>query len=211
MKLRAMVCACAVFFAVLSAPAIRAEEPQAAHGAPAAHASESHEEAASIFAGGIGNAIVTLIIFGIVVYVLGTRAWPPLLKSINDREAMIRKSIEDARRQSEESQKLLAQYQTQLDRARTEATAIVEEGRRDAEAVRRKIQDDARKESDEMVARARREIQLATDSAIKELYDKTADLAVQVAGGIIRKELKADDHRGLVKESLDRMAQATRN
>ena len=34
-----------------------------------------------------------------------------------------------------------------------------------------------------MIARARREIALATDNAIKELYDRTAELAVQVAGG----------------------------
>lgn len=206
--------------AALAVPALAQETahpPAAEHATGAAnpagtaeHAGGGHEKA-TVFAGGIGNALVTLVIFGIVVYVLGTRAWPPLLAALNEREKTIRSSIENARREREESAKLLAQYQVQLDKARQEATAIVEEGRRDAEVVRRKLNDDARREADETIARAKREIQLATDAAIKELYDKTADLAVQVAGGIIRKELKADDHRALVKESLERMGQASRN
>ena len=175
------------------------------------HAAGEHGEKGTVFAGGLGNAIVTLIIFGIVVYVLGTKAWPPLLAALNEREKSIRSSLENARREREESSKLFAQYQAQLDRARQEATAIVEEGRRDAEVVHRKIQDDARREAEETLARARREIQLATETAIRELYDRTADLAVQVAGGIIRKELKADDHRALVQESLERMGQSSRN
>lgn len=162
-------------------------------------------EGPSIFHGGIGNTIITLIIFGIVVYVLGAKAWPQLLKTLEEREQLIRGAMETARREREESEKLLAEYRRQIDRAREEATAIVEEGRRDADAVRRRIQEEARREADEMIARARREIRLAADDAIKELYDRTAELAVQVASGIIRKELRPEDHRALVAESLNRM------
>lgn len=204
--------------ASLAAPALAQEtahKPAAEPAATAEHSAEAahgeHGEKGNVFAGGIGNAIVTLIIFGIVVFVLGTKAWPPLLASIHEREKTIRTSIENARREREESAKLLAQYQAQLEKSHAEAAAIIDEGRRDAEVLRRRIQDEARKEADDMVARAKREIQLAADTAVRELYDKTADLAVQVAGGIIRKELKADDHRALVKESLDRMGQSSRN
>jgi F-type H+-transporting ATPase subunit b len=188
----------------VSATRLAAEEPHA----PAAttHASDAHEgEKSSVFAGGIGNAIISLIIFGIVISVLGTKAWPPLLRVLHEREQSIHTALENAKREREAAEKLLAEYKRQIDQARVEATSIVDEGRRDADAVRRRIQDEARRESDEMVARARREIQLATDSAIKDLYDRTAELAVQVAGGIIRKELRADDHRALVTESLERM------
>jgi F-type H+-transporting ATPase subunit b len=175
--------------------------------APAvAEATGAHgEEKSSVFAGGIGNAILTLIIFGIVLYILGKKAWPPLLKVLHEREQAIHTALANAKREREQAEALLAQYKHQIDEARKEATAIVEEGRRDAAEVRRRMQDEARKESDEMIDRARREIKLATDVAIKDLHDQTADLAVQVAAGIIRKELKADDHRELVTESLARM------
>jgi len=202
--------ACLVGFASAEEP----PKPADGHAAPAAgHADASHDghgEKGNIFDGGIGNVVWTTLIFGVVVAVLGSKAWPQVLKALRDREDSIRVSLENAKREREESQKLLAQYQRQIDEARKEATAIVEEGRRDAAETRRRLQDEARKESDEMLARAKREIQLASDTAIKELYDKTADLAVNVAGGIVRKELNADDHRRLVSESLERM-KAARN
>jgi hypothetical protein len=101
---------------------------------PAAHAAGAHaeEHKSSIFDGGIGNSIVTLAIFGIVLYVLGKYAWPPLIKVLNDREYAIRTSLENAAKERKEAEKLLAQYKEQIDKARVEATAIVDEGRRGA-------------------------------------------------------------------------------
>jgi F-type H+-transporting ATPase subunit b len=171
-------------------------------------AAEAQEQEPSIFAGNLGNVIVTLIIFGLVITVLGKLAWRPLLTVLNERERSIRESLETARRERQAAEEVLARYQTQLEKAREEAGAIVEEGRRDGEAVRRRIHDEARGQANEIIERARREIRLATDAALKELYDHTADLAVKLAGGIIRKELSAEDHRRLVAESLDRMRAA---
>ncbi|MCH8807606.1 MAG: F0F1 ATP synthase subunit B [Planctomycetes bacterium] len=170
--------------------------------APALAASEGEP---NIFAGGIGNAIVTLIIFGSVVLILKKFAWGPTLDVLQKREAAIRDSLETARQEREAAEKLLVQYQAQIDKAREEATAVIEKGKRDAEVVRRRMQEDARKETDEMLARARREITLAKDTAVKELYDQTAALAVQVAGGIVKRTLSAEDHKDLVAESLERM------
>lgn len=170
--------------------------------APALAASEGEP---NIFAGGIGNAIVTLIIFGSVVLILKKFAWGPTLDVLQKREAAIRDSLETARQEREAAEKLLAQYQAQIDKAREEATAVIEKGKRDAEVVRRRMQEEARKETDEMLARARREITLAKDTAVKELYDQTAALAVQVAGGIVKRTLSAEDHKDLVAESLERM------
>lgn len=168
------------------------------------------EGGSDIFSGNIGNMIWTTIIFAIVLVILGKYAWPAIVKALADREHAIRTSLENARKERIEAEKLLAQYKEQIDKARVEATAIVEEGRRDAEEVRRRSVGEAKREADEMLARAKREIQLASDAAIKDLYDRTADLAVQVAAGIVRKELRADDHRALVTESLERM-KAARN
>lgn len=160
----------------------------------------------SIFAGTIGNAIVTLIIFALVITILGRLAWAPMLKLLNDRERRIRESLENAKREREEAEQLLADYRAQLDKAKSEAGGIIEQGRRDAEEVRRRIQDEARGEADQMIARAKREIELATESAKSEVYDLAADLAVGVASRVIEKELSADDHRALISESLKRIA-----
>lgn len=169
------------------------------------HGDAAHEAKPPLLQFDPGAAIWTIIVFVLLLILLRATAWKPILRVLNDREAFIRESIEHAKREREASEKLLAEYKAQLDQARSEATAIVDEGRRDAEVVRKRLQDEARAEADALLQRARREIGLARDTAIKELYDKTAELAVQVAGQVISKELSADDHRRLVDESLAQM------
>jgi len=159
----------------------------------------------NIFNADIGNLIFTLIVFGLVVLLLGKFAWKPLLTVLNEREKTIRDSLEAARQQREQAEQLMAEHRRQLDQARQEASEIVAEGRRDAEVVRQKIQEQARREGAEIIARARREIKLATETAIKELYDQTAELSVRIAASIIRKQLTPEDHRQLIAESLQEM------
>ena len=183
----------------LAAPGWAADAPSE-HEPAAGHGGQSN-----IFAGDLGNVIWTTLVFGIVVVILGRKAWPPLIQALNERENFIRQSQEQAKKLKEDADKLLADYKAQLDRARLEASAIVDEGRRDAEVVRKQIQEQARKESDEMVARAKREIKLATDAAITELYDRASNVAIDLAGGLIRKSLNTDEHRRLAKEALEQI------
>lgn len=171
----------------------------------AAPALAAEGEKSDIFAGGIGNAIITLLVFGTVVFLLGKYAWPPLMRVLAEREQTIRESLEDARREREEAERVLEKYTRQIEQARVEASRIVDQGRRNAEEVARRVQDQAREEAAQMAARAKREIELATDAAKKEVYDLTAELAVDVAARIIRKKLNPQDHAELVEESLARM------
>ena len=98
--------------------------------------------------------------------------------------------------------KLLQKHQQQLDQARQEATAIVDEGRRDAEVLRRKLLEDAKTESDAMLERAKREINVARDTAVKDLYTLSGDLATELASRIIHKEIDAQVHEDLINESI---------
>lgn len=197
--------------AVASAQHEPNQEAAAHEPAAAAHGDAGHGEAAgahgepNILSGDLGNIFFTALIFLIVVAVLGKFAWKPVLSVLQEREKTIRESLEHAKRERVEAEVLLAKYTKQIEAARTEASKIVDAGRRNAEEVARKVQDDARKEAGEMVNRALREIQLATDTAKEEVYDLAAELAVDVAGRIIRKKLSPEDHQELVRESLERM------
>jgi F-type H+-transporting ATPase subunit b len=159
----------------------------------------------TIFEGTIGNFLITLIIFGLVIFVLGKFAWPHLMRVLAEREQTIRESLEDAKREREEAEVLLEKYRQQIEQARVEASKIVDAGRRNGEVVGRRVQEEARREAAQMVERAKREIQLAADAAKKDVYDLSAELAVDVARRIIRKELSPEDHKDLVAESLERM------
>ncbi len=165
----------------------------------------------NIFAGDLGNVVWTLVIFGLVLWVLGRYAWGPLLEGLQKRERFIRDSLEAAKRDRDEAEIRLKEYTEKLTAARAEATAIVDEGRRDAEVVKRRIEEEARQAADEMVARAKREIDLAKQTAIVELYATSASLATDIASRIVRRELRVEDNERLLRESIDALRKIDAN
>jgi F-type H+-transporting ATPase subunit b len=174
------------------------------------HGAEAHAEP-SLFAGDIGNVFWTVLIFALVLFILGKYAWGPLLNNLQARESFIRESLEKAKRDREEAEARLREYEERLAAARAEASAIVEEGRRDADVVKRQIEATGKEESAKMIERAKREIQIATDTATKELYTLSARLAIQVAERAIGRELTPQDHERLISEGIQGIDGARRN
>lgn len=160
------------------------------------------------FAGDVGNAIWTVVIFLLVVVVLGKFAWKPILGALQTREQFIVDALSQAKKDREDAQRQLQEYTLKLNEARAEATAIVDEGRRDAEVVRHQIEDHAKEEAAAMLERAKREIGIARDTAVKEIYTLSTKLATDMAGRIIRKELDSKEHARILNESLDEIEQA---
>jgi F-type H+-transporting ATPase subunit b len=173
------------------------------HAGDAAHAAghDDHDKPA-LLQFDPGAAIWQIVVFVVLLLVLRAVAWKPILRVLNERESFIHDSLANAKREREAAESLLQEYRQQLERARGEAAEIIEQGRRDAEGVRERLLGEARAETADLTARARREIQLATDAAVKALYDRTAELSVQVASRIIGKALSAEDHRRLIEESI---------
>ena len=161
------------------------------------------EGESSIFAGDLGNVLWTLVTFGLVLIILGKFAWGPLLDMLQKREDFIRESLESAKKDRDSAEARLAEYEQRLVDARAEATAIVEEGRRDAEVLRQRIEEEARAESDKMVERAKREIGIAQETATKELHTLGGRLATEIAGRIVGRELSVGDHERLIKDSIE--------
>ncbi len=68
--------------------------------------------------------------------------------------------------------------------------------------IKRNAHQEARRETDAMIERAKREIGLARDTAVKELYGLTATLATEAAARVIGKELDSREHERLIAEAI---------
>ncbi len=165
-------------------------------------------EGPNLFTGDLGNVFWSLLTFVLVLVVLGKFAWKPILGALQKREDFIRESLVQAKRDRDEAERRLKEYSEKIVAARAEATAIVDEGRRDGDALRQKLEEDGKVEAKAIMDRARREIQIATDTAVKELYSLSAKLATDVAAKIIRKELNPREHERLIEESLGELETA---
>ena len=171
------------------------------------------EEGGSLspFAGDIGNALWTLVIFGLVVFILGKFAWGPLLSSLQERENFIADALGAAKRDREEAEARLREYTDRLTSARGEATAIVDESRRDAEVVKRRIEEETHAEAGRILERAKREIGIAKDTALKELYSASAQLSTELASKVLQREINPQDHERLIRDSIAALAEKKAN
>ena len=148
-------------------------------------------------------AIYTLIVFLLMVIILRVAAWTPIKKALEDREQGIIDHIADARRSAEKAERLLEEYEDKIAAAAQEANEIVAEGRRDAEATKDRIVKEAEEAATAERDRALNDIEIARDAALQDVAEKSADIAVMLAGKIVNKELNASDHQLLIKETLD--------
>lgn len=167
-------------------------------------AQEEHAAGAGndLFSVDFGLMVWTLIVFGLLLFVLGRYAWKPLLGALDAREQGIRASIDEANRLRDESRELAEEHRAQLAEARREAQSIVAESRDAAERLRRDIEEKARVEGQAIVERARKAIDQEKTAAIEELRRESVELALGAAAKLIGRNLDAEADRTLVSGYL---------
>ena len=82
---------------------------------------------------------------------------------------------------------------------------MVETARKDAEAVAGKIRVEAEEDAKRQRDRAVADIEAAKNAALRDISEKSADIAVSLAGKIVRREVKSADHAELIRGALDKM------
>jgi F-type H+-transporting ATPase subunit b len=147
-------------------------------------------------------AVWTAVVFVVLMLVLGKFAWGPISQGLNKREQGIASQIAQAEQANQQAKDLLAQYEQKLVASREEVRGILEQGRRDAEQVGREMLDKSRADAQAEQQRALRQIDAATSSALKELADRSATLAVELAGKIMQAKINPADHAKLIEQAV---------
>ena len=179
----------------LAAPAFAEEAP---HGGGGEHGGGG----ASFLIPDVAVAIATILVFVLLLVVLKKAAWGPILSGLQAREKGIRDAIEGAEKANADAKAMLADYTQKVGKAAEEARAILEEGRRDAEQLKARIVAEGTAEAARERERALRDIEIARQGALKDVYDQVAVVATDVAGRILGERLDPAGHRRLVDEAV---------
>ncbi len=157
-------------------------------------------------------AVWTLVVFLLLLYVLGRFAWKPLLAALHNREQHLEHVLLETERARNESEANLAEHRKLMARAADEVRGILEKARKEAEATGEHLIKQAQGEAELAKQRAQRDIASARDQALAEIWEKTADMAVSVAGKVLSKELSDTEHRRLLEAAIKELpAQAASN
>ncbi|OFV92386.1 MAG: ATP synthase F0 subunit B [Acidobacteria bacterium RIFCSPLOWO2_12_FULL_65_11] len=149
-----------------------------------------------------GLFIWTILTFLGLLFLLKKMAWGPLLKALDERQATIRKSLDDAQQAKVELERLNQESAQILAKARAEADAIVARSRSDAERLREEMKHKARAEAEGLTRNAERQIQLETQRALGQIRIEAVELSLSIASKLIKRNLSKEDNARLIDETL---------
>ena len=152
-----------------------------------------------------GLLLWTVITFVVLLLILWKAAWKPVVEALDARAEKVRSDIENADKSRQEAEKLLAQHREMMNNAKTEAANIIADGRAEAEKMKNEIVSKASSEAKDMSDRAKKEIDLAKDKALADIKAEIVVLSTEIAAKIINKNLKPDDQKALVEETLNKV------
>ena len=144
----------------------------------------------------------TIVIFGVLFFILNKWAFPVIYAQVEAREKALRDALEGAKKDREDAAKLLAEHKAAITGARDEAQKLIAEARQVAEKSRADLLEKTRQEQQDMLERARRDIGVERDKAIAELRREAVDLAIAGASKVVEQNLDSAQNRKLVESFL---------
>lgn len=180
--------------------------PAAGHGAENGHAAASQPNILEMQA---PLAIWTVAVFVILLLILGKFAWKPLLKALHDREEHIEHCLLEAERARNEAERLMGENRKNMASAAEQVRALLDEAKKTAEQTATTIVQKAQAEAESARDRAEREIVTARDQALTEIFSKTTDLAVSIAGRVLSRDLTEADQRRLLETAMSELPAMT--
>lgn len=132
-----------------------------------------------------GISFWTILIFFILVLVLSKFLWRPLLRQLDEREARIKKDIEDARALKEEAERYKTELERRLSEINKEAEQILKRVKDEAELEREKILEKAQTQAELIIENARKEIEEMKKETEKELHRKVVEISVAVSKKVL--------------------------
>jgi len=144
---------------------------------------------------------VAFVMFGVVVVYAG--AHKAILSSLDGRAARIKAELDDASRLRQEAAALLAEYKQKTGNAETEAAAIIEGAKADAE----RLAAEAHTKLEEFVARrtkmAEAKIAQAETQALADVRSLAADVAASAAEKVMTLAAKGALAEQLIARGID--------
>ena len=149
-----------------------------------------------------GLFIWTILTFLALLFLLAKFAWKPLLTALEERENKIKNSLEDAEKAKTELERLNAESEEIIAKARSEAQSIRVEAKAATERIKADLMAKAEADSKKILEEAEKQIQDEKDKAINEIRQEVVDISIGVDEKVIKKNLSKEDNQSLIEESL---------
>jgi len=154
------------------------------------------------FVAQICNLMIQLVIFKKLLL-------NPVKKVIAERKAKADSQIADAQKLRTEAEAMKAEYEQNLQNARTEANQIVAAAQKTATARSEELLGEARAQAAALKQKAEADIAQERKKAVNEVKDEIGGMAMEIASKVVEREIREADHKELIDEFIKNVGEAS--
>ena len=133
----------------------------------------------------------------------------PVKKVIAERKAKADSQIADAEKLRTEAEAMKAEYEQNLQNARTEANQIVAAAQKTAAARSEELLGEARAQAAALKQKAEADIAQERKKAVNEVKNEIGGMAMEIASKVVEREIKEADHQDLIDEFIKNVGEAS--
>ena len=154
------------------------------------------------FVAQICNLMIQLVIFKKLLL-------NPVKKVIAERKAKADSQIADAQKLRTEAEAMKAEYEQNLQNARTEANQIVAAAQKTATARSEELLGEARAQAAALKQKAEADLAQERKKAVNEVKDEIGGMAMEIASKVVEREIREADHKDLIDEFIKNVGEAS--
>ena len=133
----------------------------------------------------------------------------PIKQVIADRKAKADSEIADAQKLRTEAEAMKAEYEQNLQNARSEANQIVASAQKTAAARSEELLGEARAQAAALKQKAEADIAQERKKAVNEVKDEIGGIAMEIASKVVEREISEKDHKDLIDEFIKNVGEAS--
>jgi len=152
-----------------------------------------------------GEAVWIIISFVILLIILYKMAWKNVIATLEGRSERIANDIRSAEEARAKAEAVLKEHEKKMAGAEQEVRDILTKAAAEAEKIGANIKAAAQADAQAQIDRASKEIDDAQRTAVRQVYEKAADMATEVAAKIIGRALRPEDQQDLVNQTLGQL------
>jgi F-type H+-transporting ATPase subunit b len=152
-----------------------------------------------------GLMVWTVIAFGITFFLLRRLAFGRIQAIIDARRDRIREALDEADRARHEARELRELTKKEREEAKGDRERILEESRRQAQALFEQARKNADEDLRERLEKNRKEIEAENRRIVEQIRRDVVELTLMAAEKVTGKSLDAEDQRRLVDETIEEL------
>lgn len=149
----------------------------------------------SILTPDFGLLFWMLVSFLVVFLLLAKFGFPAIVKAVEERKNFIDESLKNAREANEKLAGIKTESENLLREAREKQAQIIKEAMATRDGIIAEAREKAQAEGRAQLEEAKKAIEAEKEVALRDIRSQVADLSVQIAEKVIRRQLQHDDEQ----------------